>query len=224
MDARIVRQIIGDGLIAVQQIARAVDAVHHFHRRLLAALGGQILWRKRERFLQVGHVFLEDRELFAFGLVADHHRRAVGSFHAEQIVEIGFVGREDHVEFRIFEIEPGDVARIIIVGKQRVRAKIQEFREGGIVAQRGGVVKVLRHGLKKFGDMRRGRELLRARRRCGGRCSTDRRGRPFAPGARRRRRRIARASILREKSRARAASAAFRRTAFDRQSDRSGCR
>ena len=44
MDARIVRQIIGDGLIAVEQIARAIDAVHHFHRRLLPALRRQILW------------------------------------------------------------------------------------------------------------------------------------------------------------------------------------
>ena len=37
VDARIVRQVVGDGLIAVAQIARAERRVHHLHRRRVAA-------------------------------------------------------------------------------------------------------------------------------------------------------------------------------------------
>ena len=32
MDSRIVRQIVGHGLVAMAQVAHAVRRVHHFHR------------------------------------------------------------------------------------------------------------------------------------------------------------------------------------------------
>ena len=48
---------------------------------------------------------------------------------------------------------------IVVVREQRVGAKTQEFREGGIVAQRRGFAKVLRHRLREIRDRPRGREL-----------------------------------------------------------------
>jgi hypothetical protein len=41
VDARVVGQIVGDGLVAVEQVAGAVGGVHHFHGREMAALEGR---------------------------------------------------------------------------------------------------------------------------------------------------------------------------------------
>ena len=69
--------------------------------------------------------------------VADQDRGAVGSFHAEKIVEISFVRREDDIEFRIYKAHPREIALEIIVGQQGIRAQAQKFGEGGIVGKRG---------------------------------------------------------------------------------------
>ena len=110
--------------------------------------------RERKRFLQIGHVLLEHGELFAFGVVANHDRRAVGGFHAEQPVEIGFIRREDHVEFRILEVHPGEIALVVVVGEQGIGAQAQEVCEGGIVAEIGGFAEVRRHRIQKIAESR----------------------------------------------------------------------
>ncbi len=133
VNTRIVRQIVGHRLIAVAQIAGAIRRVHHFHGREMTSFGGTILGRQRQRILNVGDIFLEDVEFAALFIIADEDGGAVGSFHAQQIVEISFVRRKDHVEFRILQADPGDVAVEIIVGEQSIRAHAQKFCERGIV-------------------------------------------------------------------------------------------
>jgi hypothetical protein len=111
MNARVVRQIVGDGLVAVPQIAGAKRRVHDLHGRevtVLRWLGGRV---DGERILNCGHVLLIDRQLAAFLFVANQHRGAVGRLDAQQIVEIGFVRREDDVDLGVFQIEPCQVAR-----------------------------------------------------------------------------------------------------------------
>ena len=77
VDARIVRQVVGDGLIAVPQIAGAERRIHHLHRRGVALLRRTIFSRERQRVLNVGNVLLKDGELLAFRRIAYENRGAV---------------------------------------------------------------------------------------------------------------------------------------------------
>src|SRR5713226_7344615 len=60
---------------AVATYTRAKGRVHHFHRRQVAALRGPVRGRKRQRILNVRHVFLIERQLLAFGFVTNQHSR-----------------------------------------------------------------------------------------------------------------------------------------------------
>ena len=57
VDARIVGQIVGYGLVAMTQIARAKGSVHHLHWSLKAVLGRPVLGSQRQRILDVGTYF-----------------------------------------------------------------------------------------------------------------------------------------------------------------------
>ena len=213
VNARIVRQIVRHRLVAVAQIARAIRRVHHFHRRKMPALRGAVLGRQRQAVLNVRNIFLEHVQLAALRLVAHQDRRAVGSFHAEQIVEISFVRREDDVEFRIDEADPGDVALEILVRLQRVRAQPQKFRERRIVGKRPRPRAAPWPRDPPTVCTRRDRESLPARRPCGAPPSTDRTAPPSARDAPRRSGRIPHASGRQEKIRGPAATARCPRTA-----------
>ncbi len=139
MDAGIVRQVVGHGLVAVAQVARAKRRVHHFHRRRVAAHRRPIGRRERQRVLDVGDVALVEGELLAFRLVADQDGRAVRRLHAEQIVEVGLVGGVDDVELGVLQVDPRDVAVVVVVGEDRVGAKPQERGERRIVGEVGGL-------------------------------------------------------------------------------------
>ena len=54
---------------------------------------------------------LEGGQLTALGFIADQDRRAVGGLYAQNAVDISLVRREDHIELRVFQIQPGQVAR-----------------------------------------------------------------------------------------------------------------
>ena len=93
-----------------------------------------------------GTYFLEFGEFLRLSrIVTNHDGRAVGSLYAEQPVAIDLVGRENHVKFRVVQIEPCKIARHIIVGKQGASAESEGFCECRIVAQIGGFVEILRH-------------------------------------------------------------------------------
>jgi hypothetical protein len=77
MDTRIVRQIVGDRLVAVAQVARAERRVHHFHRRRVAADRRPVVALERQRVLNVGNPSLVRRQLPAFRLVSNEHGGAV---------------------------------------------------------------------------------------------------------------------------------------------------
>ena len=138
MNARIVRQVVGDRLVAVPQVARPEWGIHHFHRRHVAAHRGPIDRRERQRILDVRHPLLILREVAALGFVANQNRRAVRRFHAEQIVQIGFVGREDHVNLGVLQLDPRDIAGVVIVGRQRIGAHPQKPGERRIRRERRG--------------------------------------------------------------------------------------
>ena len=55
VDARVVRQVVGDRLVAVPQIAGAERRVHHLHRRGVAAHRRPIGGGQRQRVLNLGH-------------------------------------------------------------------------------------------------------------------------------------------------------------------------
>ena len=110
VDARIVGQIVGHRLVAVPQVARAEGRVHHLHRRDVAALRRPVLGRQRQRILDVGHVLLKTASFRLSGSLRIRMAAAVGRLHAQQIVEVGLVGREDDVELGILQIEPGEIA------------------------------------------------------------------------------------------------------------------
>ena len=84
---------------------------------------------ERQRVLNVGDVLLVERELRALRFVADQDGRAVRGLHAEEIVEVGLVGREDDVELRILADPPMQIARVVVVVQQGVGAQSQELRE-----------------------------------------------------------------------------------------------
>ena len=135
MDARIVRQVVRDGLISVAEIAGAERRVHHLHRRLLSPLRRPILGLERQRVLNVGDIFLKRGQLAALLLVANEHCCAIRRFHAEEIIEIGFVGSEDDVEFRILQPYPRQIALVVVVVEQSIGAHAKKFRECFVVAR-----------------------------------------------------------------------------------------
>ena len=86
-----------------------------------------------------GNPLLVDGELAAFGVVADEDRRAVRRLHAEQVVEVRLVRRVDDVELRILQIQPRDVAGVVVVAENRRGAQAQEPGERRIVGQVRGL-------------------------------------------------------------------------------------
>ena len=140
MNPRIVGKIIGYSLIAMPQITGAERSIHHFHRRAVTGLRRSVLGRERKRVLNRRHVFLEKSQLLALFLVANHDRGAIRSFHAEQIVQIDFVRREDDVELRVFQIDPGNIARVIVVIEQGLSSQTQEICKSRVLAQCRGLV------------------------------------------------------------------------------------
>ena len=68
------------------------------------------------------------------GFVADQNRRPKRCLYAQHVVQVSFVGREDYVDLGILEIQPVQIARIIIVGEQRVGSQPQKIGETLIVA------------------------------------------------------------------------------------------
>ncbi len=164
MNARIVRQIVGDGLIAVAQIARAIWRVHHLHRRGVTLLRRPVLRREWQRVLDVGNVLLEHRELPALLFVAHQHRRAVRGLHAEEIVEIGLVRGVDDVELRILQGDPQQIAGVVVVGQERLRPGAKERRERCIAAVGRRVAQMRRRGdepVLEFDVIRHGAQLQR---------------------------------------------------------------
>ena len=146
---RIVRQVVGRRLVAVAQVPGAKRRVHDFHRRHQAVLRRPILGRERQRVLEVGHPFLEDLELLALGFVAHHHCGAPRRLHAQEVVEIGLVGREDDVELRVLQIEPRQIALEVVVGEQRRGAQGEELLEQRVIGELGGGAEVGRGALEK---------------------------------------------------------------------------
>src|SRR5262252_1297631 len=101
MDARIVRQIVSYCLVSVPQVTRAERGIHHLHRSRMATLGWAIFGCKRQRVLNVGNVLLIPCELLALRFIANEDRGPVRRLHAEYLVKIRFVRREDHIELWI---------------------------------------------------------------------------------------------------------------------------
>ena len=102
-----------------------------------------------QSILNVGNILLKQRQLLALRLrcVPELLRRM--SLHSEQAVVIGFVGREDHIEFRIFQIEPGQITLEIVVAQQSIGAQAQEVRERGIGTQTGRFTQIPGSRLQK---------------------------------------------------------------------------
>jgi len=65
--------------------------------------------------------------------------RFVGRLDAQNVVQIGFVGRQDQVDLRVLQIEPGDIARVIIVVEQGFGAGSKKSRKGDIGTEIRGV-------------------------------------------------------------------------------------
>ena len=147
--SRIVRQIVRHGLVPVSHIAGTKWSIHHFHRRLESLFRRPIFRRQRQRILNLRHVFLEQLQLLALALVAHHHRRAVRTFHAQQSVQVSFIGRKDDVEFRILQLQPGQVAREVIVAEQGIGPQSKKLRESRVITEIGGCPQRLRRRLQK---------------------------------------------------------------------------
>ncbi len=122
MDFGIVGEIVGYGLIAMPKVAGPEWRIRDFHGSDVACLGGPVRRRQRQRILEFRNVLLKDGQLPALGLIADQDRGAIRGLYAEQIVEIGLIRREYQVEFRIFEVEPGQIAFVVVVGEKRIGA------------------------------------------------------------------------------------------------------
>src|ERR1700684_2554070 len=93
--------------------------------------------RQRQRGLYLRYISLESFQLLALALIAHHNRRTIGTFYAEQSVQVSFVGRENDVEFRILQVEPRQVAREVIVAEQGIGPKTKRFRKLGVTAEVG---------------------------------------------------------------------------------------
>src|SRR5205823_1323407 len=62
----------------------------------------------------------------------------------------GLVGSEDDVDLRILEAHPFEIARIVVVGKQRRGAVAEKARERLVGRRRGGVAQVPRRALEEW--------------------------------------------------------------------------
>ena len=143
VDARVVGEVVGDGLVAVTEIACAQRRVGDNHRRGVAFTCWA--WLRRGwggASLHGGLVLLVHGELAGLGVVADKDGGAVGGLHTEQVVEVGLVGREDEVDLRVLEVEPGNVGRVVVVR----RARRRRGRAEGSGRRRGRARASRRHG------------------------------------------------------------------------------
>ncbi len=129
MNPRIVGQIVRHGLIPVPQVAAAVRGNHHFHRRQMTALRGPVLGCDWQGVLDFRHVSLVKPQLLAFFLVPDQDSSSVRGLYAQHIVQVSFIRRHDHVKLRILEVQPGDVALVVIIAQQRRGAKAKKIGE-----------------------------------------------------------------------------------------------
>ena len=97
--------------------------------------GGPVFGGERQRVLNAGGVPGEGFEFAALGFVANQHGGAVRSLHAQDSVEVGFVGGEDDIELGGFQAEPDQVARVVVVSQQRQGALAEEVGEPRVVAE-----------------------------------------------------------------------------------------
>ena len=81
----------------------------------LAAFRWTVGSRQRQGVLNIGNVFLIQLQLRAFGLVADEQRCLIRSLHTRPPSIDVFIRREDHIDFGAFQIQPFQIAGIIIV-------------------------------------------------------------------------------------------------------------
>src|SRR5215831_1917738 len=103
----------------------------------MATLGWAIFGCKRQRVLNVGNVLLIHCELLALRFIANEDRGPVRRLHAEYLVKIRFVRREDHIELWILQIHPEEVAFVIVINKEGIGTLAQELGEGFVVTERG---------------------------------------------------------------------------------------
>ena len=150
MHTRIVRQVIRHRLVAMPEIARAIRRIHHLHGRGMTLLRRTVLGGQRQRILDLGHVFLKDRQIAALFFVTDQDRRAVRRLHAQQVVEISLIRGEDDIELRIIQLQPGNVAGVVVVRRKRVGAQAQEAGKSCVVAEFRGVAQRLAHRADEF--------------------------------------------------------------------------
>ena len=114
----------------------------------MACLRRLVLRRHRQRLLHRGLLRLVHCQFAALRVVADQDRRAVRRLHAQQPIQVRLIRRKDHIDLRVLQVQPRNVARIVVIGQQRIRPQIQKARKRRIVAQLRRRAQVRRHRLQ----------------------------------------------------------------------------
>ena len=67
----------------------------------------------------------------ATGLCADvYKRQAITRLHTQHVVQVRLIRCEDDVHLRVLQVQPCNVARIVVVAQERIRAQPQVLRKG----------------------------------------------------------------------------------------------
>ena len=107
------------------QVTGAQRSVGDLHRSRLSLLRRPVLRRDRQRLLHCSFVLPIHRQLAALRLIADQDRAAIRSLHPEDAIEIGLIRCKDQIDLRVLQIQPGNVAGVVIVAEQSIRAQVQ---------------------------------------------------------------------------------------------------
>ena len=145
VDARVVGQIVRHGLVAVVQVARAQRRIDDLHRRRLALLRRPVFRWNRQRLLHRRLLLAIQVELAALRLIANQDRASIGGLHSEDTVEIRLIRRKDQIDLWIFQVEPRNIARVVIVGQQGLGAQVQIVSKGRVIAQLRRRAQIHRH-------------------------------------------------------------------------------
>ena len=147
-DAFVVRQVERGGLHAAVAVAGGEDDVDDADGRERAELRIAILGIDRQRVLELLQVRGERLQLLRLRFVADGDERFERRLEVEPLVLVDLVRADRRLDRRV-ELHPCDVARVVVVGEERLGAGRQEAlqrrlrrRVGRLAQQRRGAAQL----------------------------------------------------------------------------------
>ena len=136
LDLLVVRQVEGGRLHAAVRVARTIERVDHANGRHRPQLGvaqpgidGQVIFQ----LLQLAR---EPAELLGLDVVAQRDEGLERGLRAEPAVLVDLVGTDGRLDAGV-ELHPRDVARVVVVGQERRRPRLEIMAQSRLLCERG---------------------------------------------------------------------------------------